>query len=178
MQFRKIVAGCVLAGLLVPVAQAEDSGFYLGAGIGQSRQEFNQFDAHATAYKLFGGWSFNEYFAFEGGYIDGGTQSDTIGPLHVDISSDGFFGAGLGKWPIGKYVAPYVKLGYAFYDSTTKLSVGAQSASESDSASGFLFGGGFEFKLGANFRLRTEYEKINVSHSAYDIISLSAAWQF
>jgi OmpA-OmpF porin, OOP family len=178
MDFRKIVGSCLLAVVITPAAMAEDSGFYMGLGIGQSRQEFNEFHADDTAYKLFGGWSFNEYFAVEGGYIDGGTQSDTLGQIHVDISSDGFFAEGIAKWPIGRFVAPYAKLGYVFYDTTQKLSVGSQSASESDSTSDFIFGGGIELKLGGNFRLRAEYEKVNVANSAYDILSLGAAWQF
>jgi OmpA-OmpF porin, OOP family len=179
MHFRKFMGACVLAGVLLPAAaEAEDPGFYVGASIGQASQEFSGFDANDTAFKLFGGWSFNKYLAVEGGYIDGGTQSDTISQLDVDISSDGFFVEGLAKWPLGKYVAPYAKLGYVFYDSTTKLSINNQSASESESDSDFIYGGGLEFKLGENFRLRAEYEEVNLPESAFDIFSLAATWQF
>src|SRR5262245_52340830 len=157
MQFRKIVGVCVLAAL-ASAAQAEDSGFYVGGGIGQSRQKFTDFEGNDTSFRLFGGWSFNKYFAVEGGYVDGGTQSDTLGLLDVDLSSEGLFVEGLAKWPIGSFFAPYAKFGYVFYDSTTKLSAGGQSISESDSDSDFIYGGGLEFKLGGNFRLRAEYE--------------------
>jgi OmpA-OmpF porin, OOP family len=175
----KFMHVCVVTGLLAcGAARADDSGFYVGAGFGEASQDFGEFDDSDKAFKLFGGWSFNKYFAVEGGYIDAGTMSDTIGQLGVDISSDGFFVEGLAKWPIGRYFAPYAKFGYVFYDSTQKLTLGPMSASESESDSDFIFGGGFEFNLTENFRLRAEYEEVNLPDSAFDIISLAATWQF
>ena len=164
--------------MTVGVARAEDTGFYFGAGVGQASQEFTGFEADDTAFRLFGGWSFNQYFAVEGGYIDGGTQSDSLGLLDVDISSDGFFFEGLAKLPLGKYVAPYAKFGYVFHDSTTKVSSPGGSFSESESDSDFIYGGGLEFKLGENFRLRAEYEEVNLPDSAFDIYTLAATWHF
>src|SRR5262245_49238196 len=143
MNSRKIAAACMLMSLIAAgAAQAEDqdTGFYAGGSVGRSRQEFNEFHAQDVAYKAFGGWSFNRYFAVEGGYVNGGTQSDTIRQLHVDISSDGIFAAGLAKWPVADVVVPYAKLGWVFYDTTTKLSVGSQRSSETESTSDFIFG--------------------------------------
>ena len=179
MQFSKIVGACVLGVVMTSgVARAEDHGFYVGVGVGQAGQKFNEFDADDTALKLFGGWSFNKYFAVEGGYVDGGTQSDELGQLDVDLSSDGFFAQAIGKLPIGRYFAPYAKFGYVFYDSTTKISSPGGSFSGSESDADFIYGGGLEFKLGDNFRLRAEYEEVNLPDSAFDIYTLAAAWQF
>ena len=174
----RMMAACVVAGLMTCAARAEDSGFYVGGSLGQSRQKSSEFEGNDTAYKLFGGWSFNKYLAVEGGYVDGGTQSDSLGLLDVDISSDGFFVQGIGKWPLGRFVAPYAKFGYVFYDATTRLSSGGQSISERESDADFIYGGGLEFKLGDNFRLRAEYEEVNLPDSAFDIFSLAATWQF
>lgn len=175
----KIMGACVVTGLMICGAvRAEDQGFYAGGSLGQARQKFTGFEGDDTSFKLFGGWSFNEYLAVEGGYVDGGTQSDQIGVLDVDISSDGFFVQGIGKWPLGRFVAPYAKFGYVFYDSTTRVSVGGPTFSESESDADFIYGGGLEFKLGDNFRLRAEYEEVNLPDSAFDIFSLAATWQF
>jgi OOP family OmpA-OmpF porin len=179
MKFGRIAGACVLAGVLVPgTVWAGDSGFYVGAGIGQATQEFNEFEGDDTALKVFGGWSFNKYFAIEAGYVDSGTQSDTVGQFDIDLSSDGFYVEGIGRWPLGKYVAPYAKFGYVFYDSTTRVEFPGASFRESESDSDFIFGGGLEFKLGENFRLRAEFEKVNLPDSAFEIVSLAAAWQF
>jgi OOP family OmpA-OmpF porin len=179
MNSRMIAGACLVAGLMISGAvRAEDQGFYVGGSLGQARQKFTGFEGDDTSYKLFGGWSFNKYFAVEGGYVDGGTQSDTVGFLDVDISSDGFFVQGIGKWPLGRFVAPYAKFGYVFYDATTKISSGGPAFSESESDADFIYGGGLEFKLGDNFRLRAEYEEVNLPDSAFDIFSLAATWQF
>jgi OmpA-OmpF porin, OOP family len=175
----KFMRVCVVTGLVAcGAARAQDSGFYVGASFGEASQDSGGFEASDKAFKLFGGWSFNRYFAVEGGYVDAGTQSDTIDQLRVDISSDGFFVEGLAKWPIGRYFAPYAKFGYVSYDSTQRLTLGSMSDSESESDADFIYGGGFEFNLTEKFRLRAEYEEVNLPDSAFDIISLVATWQF
>jgi OmpA-OmpF porin, OOP family len=181
MRSQKIIRGVAIAAILSsPLAMADDSGVYVGATVGQARQEFGEFAAQSGTFRLFGGWSFNEYFGIEGGYVDGGTLSDSLGEdgIDLDISSDGFFVEGLAKWPVSAVAAPYVKLGYIFYDSTTTLSIGNQRFSDSESDADFIFGGGIEFKIGPNFRLRAEYEKINLPDSAFDIMSIGGSWQF
>jgi OmpA-OmpF porin, OOP family len=179
MQFRKIVGTCTLAAVMVgSAAWADDTGFYLGAGVGDSRQEAGAFRGNDNAFKLFGGWSINKYFAVEGGFIDAGTRSDTIGPVDIDISSDGFFVEGLARWPIGNVIAPYAKLGYVFYDSTLRNSIGSQSFSTSESGSDLLYGAGLEFKTSTNFRLRVEFEEVNLPDIHLETYTLAALWQF
>ena len=179
MSFRKIVGACVLVGAMTGgVVHAEDSGYYIGAGIGQSRQKFTDFDGKDTSFKLYGGWSFNKYFAVEAGYINGGTQSDSFEGVNLDISNEGLFVEGLAKWPLGSVVAPYAKFGYVFYESTAKLSSGSQSVSETESDSDFIYGGGLEFKLGDNVRLRAEYEEVNLPDTAFDNYTLAISWKF
>lgn len=179
MQFRKIVGTCTLAAVMASgAAQADDTGFYLGAGVGESHQEADEFSGHDTAFKLFGGWSINKYFAIEGGYIDAGTRSDTIGVVDIDISSDGFLVEGLARWPLGKVIAPYAKFGYAFYDTTLRNSIGNQTFSTSESDSDFIYGGGIEFKTSTNFRLRVEYEEMDLPGSHFELYTLAALWQY
>jgi len=179
MNHGKLIAACVLAALgATGTARADDSGFYLGAGIGEASQSAEGFDGSDTTFRVFGGYSFNPYLAVEGGYVDGGEQTDTQGPVRIAVKSDGFFVAGLAKLPLGKYVAPYLKVGFVTYDSTATVSSGNVSISDSESESDLLYGVGFEFKLGDHFRLRAEYEKIDVSDADFDIISLAAAYKF
>ena len=175
----KIVRVSCLAGLLAcGVAQAEDSGFYVGASFGEASQEANEFDASDETFRLFGGWSFNKYFAVEGGYIDAGTQADSIDEFDVEVSSDGFFVYGLAKLPIGDMFAPYVKLGYVFYDTTEKVSLGSLSESASESDADLIYGIGFELNTSGKLRFRAEYEEVNLPDSAFDIISVAVTYQF
>jgi OOP family OmpA-OmpF porin len=181
MNHGKMMGACLLAAMFASAAARaeDDAGFYIGAGIGQASQEAGEFEGDDTSFKVFGGWSFNKYLAVEGGYIDGGSQSDDLGSIHAEVSSDGFFVAALAKLPLADGVVnPYVKLGYTFYDSTTTLSAGSQSISESSGDEDLLFGGGCEFKLGENFRLRAEFEKVNVPDASFEIYSIAGTWQF
>ena len=70
----------------MPALAADDQGFYAGAGIGELSVDFEgdldesplSFDDGDTAFRVFGGWQFNENFGLEGGYIDGGTASEQL----------------------------------------------------------------------------------------------------
>jgi outer membrane autotransporter protein len=179
MNHGKLMAACLVAALgATATARADDSGFYVGASVGEASQSAEGFDGSDTTFGVFGGYSFNPYLAVEGGYLDGGEQTDTQGSLRISVKSDGFFVAGLARLPLGKYVAPYLKVGLVTYDSTATVSSGNVSISESESDSDLLYGLGLEFKLGDHFRLRAEYEQIDVSDADFDIVSLAAAYKF
>ena len=181
MNHAKMMGACLMAAMFVSVAARADdeSGFYLGAGFGQAKQESGEFEGEDASFKFFGGWSINEYLAIEGGYIQGGTQTDEIGSIDAEVSSEGVFVAGLAKLPLGGgRFAPYVKLGYAFYDSTTRVSSGSLGISESSGDQDLIFGGGCEFKLADNFRVRAEFEKVNVPDASFEIVSVGATWKF
>jgi len=180
MKFSRIAGACLLVTMFADVAQADDdAGFYMGGGLGRAREEFFTFNGDDTSYRLFGGYSFNRFIAAEAGYIDNGKVGDTMNGVYQSLEMQGFYASGLAKWPIGNHFAPFAKLGVIFHDDTRKVSIGTQVLStDSSSDPDFIFGGGLEFKLGDKFRLRAEYEKVNMPDTAFDIVSFSAAYQF
>jgi outer membrane immunogenic protein len=173
----KTMAACALLGLM-GAAHADDSGFYLGAGVGEATQNNAVFHGSDTSFRLLAGYSLNKYLAAEAGYADGGTQSDTFGAVKVDASGKGTFGAVLGKLPLGTRFAPYAKFGYVYYDATTTISDGVNRTSRKAHADKILFGGGLEMRLGEHARLRADYEKVRVPDVAYDVYTIIATWQF
>ena len=56
-------------------------GFYVGASIGQGTVKVDSvdFDESDTAFKVFGGYSFNQHFAIELAYFDGGDAEMSLG---------------------------------------------------------------------------------------------------
>jgi OOP family OmpA-OmpF porin len=176
MHTRKVLAA--FAAVFLTAAHADESAPYLGVSVGEASQSADGFDGSDTSFKLLGGYSFNKYLAAEAGYVDGGTQKDTIGALDVKASSHGYFAAVLAKLPLGNVVAPYAKLGYVVYDSTTTASSGGARFSESFHDDDLLYGIGCEFHLGKSFRLRAEYEQIDVPDADFEIISVVATFQF
>ncbi len=178
MQKALLGCGILTLALAATAARAEDEGLYLGAGVGQASQSQDGFSGSDTSFRFFGGWSFNRYFAGEGGYINGGTQKDRIDGLDVAISSEGAYVALLGKLPVGQVFSPYLKLGYVFYDSKTTASADGNSVSQSNNNEDLLYGVGGEFHLGEHFNLRAEYEKVDVKDVNFQIFSLGATWRF
>jgi OmpA-OmpF porin, OOP family len=172
------VAACVTALTLSTAARAEDTGPYLGVAIGQATQSEIGFEDSATTVKLLGGYSFNKYFAVEGGYIHGGTLKDTRNGLDIEIENDGLFVAALAKLPLGDVFSLFAKIGYVTYDSDISVTNGVTDFSTTNSDEDLLLAGGCEFRLGGNFRLRAEFEKINVPDASFEIISLGAVYQF
>lgn len=178
MNSTRVVAACMTALFLSTATRAEDSGFYLGAGIGQATQSATGFEDRDTSFKITGGYSFNRYFAAEGGYINGGQLNDTFEGFDVEIRNDGFYAAGLAKLPLGDVFALYAKLGYVTYDSEISVTNDDLAFSLRNSDEDLLFGGGCEVRLGDRFRLRAEFEKINMPDTSFEMISLGANYQF
>lgn len=176
MHTRKLLGA--FAAILLTAAHADESGPYLGVSVGEASQRADEFGGSDTSFKLLGGYSFNQYLAAEAGYLDGGTQKDNLSALDVKTSSDGYFAAVLAKLPLGNVFAPYAKLGYVVYDSTTSVSSGGARVSESFHDDDLLYGIGCEFRLGENFRLRAEYEQVDVPDADFEIISVGATFQF
>jgi OOP family OmpA-OmpF porin len=178
---QKGLLGCGILALTLAASatRADDAeGIYLGASVGEASQSQEGFNGSDTSFKVFGGWSFNKYFAAEGGYINGGTQKDRIDGLDVAISSEGAYVALLGKLPVGDVFSPYLKLGYAFYDAKTVVSADANSLTQSQNNNDLLYGIGGEFHLGEHFNLRAEFEKVDVKDVDFQIYSLGATWRF
>ena len=89
----------VFTTIISPFAMAEDSGWYGGINVGQSRAKIDDArivsgllgsgfvtpsitnDDRDTGYKLFGGYQFNRNFALEGGYFDLGKFGFTANTL-------------------------------------------------------------------------------------------------
>jgi len=178
MQKGLLGCGIVALTLAATAARAEDQVIYLGAGVGQASQSQEGFSGSDTSFKLFAGWSFNKYFAAEGGYINGGTEKDRVDGLDVAISSEGAYVALLGKLPVGQMFSPYMKLGYVFYDAKTTASADGNSITQSNNNDDLLYGIGAEFHLSEHFDLRAEYEKVDVTDVNFQIFSVATAWRF
>jgi len=135
------VAGTLLAAS--PAFAAEDSGFYVGAGLGnfslsseaisidQGGLEIDtgrDFDGSDFAYKILGGWQWNKYIAFEAEWFDGGKPDDNFdfsysdpevefdGQLTIEADTTGWVLSVLGIWPFGDSFNLFAKLGFVMWD--------------------------------------------------------------
>jgi OOP family OmpA-OmpF porin len=179
-----------------PALAAEDSGFYVGVGIGEASIESDRvtldedlsfkFDASDTAFKIFGGWRLNPYIAFELDYADLGTATDkfrfsdttTDITVNADISVTAWVPYVVGTWPIGIFELS-AKAGYAFWDADFKASAsGVPSEKGNDSGEDFAYGIGAGVTFLQHFNAKLEYEVMDVSDADVTAWWITGAWRF
>src|ERR1035437_4003695 len=135
-----------LAVIASPFAVADDSGWYGGVNIGQSRAKIDDAritsslvgqgatataitdDNRDTGYKLFGGYKFNRNFALEGGYFDlgrfGYTATTTTGPagtLTGNIRLNGLNFDAVGILPINEKFSAFGRVGANYAQAKDSL---------------------------------------------------------
>ncbi len=130
----------LLCGLARCIAAADSSAdettFYVGGNIGQSKVKLNDAvdslnsaltasgfavtsdtkNDTDTAYRIFGGYKFNNYFALEAGYVDFGKfglSANTLpaGSAAADIKANGWTFDALGMLPVGNNFSVLGRLG-------------------------------------------------------------------
>jgi OOP family OmpA-OmpF porin len=171
-----------------------------------SGSESAESEDKATGFKLFGGYSFNEYIAVELSYIDMGevdANSNSSGtffdsadnPVDGDLfasakaSVDAFTLDANLSYPVASFAALFVKAGVYTADADLKSSAGSsfstQSINESrtDSSTGLHVGIGANFWVTDAIGLRAEWERLdNVEadggESDVDLISAALIYTF
>lgn len=165
---RLACAALAAATLAFSQVVSADSGPYFGGGIGYFSLDAGGFDASDTAFKAFGGYRANQYFAAELEYIDGGKPED--GGLEIDIS--GWNLSVLGSWPVTEQVDVFAKLGVLFWDAKAR-------GFGDDSGEDFSYGVGVDYKFGENWALRGEYQRFEIEDTdTADLFSFSVFFRF
>lgn len=166
-----------------------DSGFYVGANVGQSRAKIDdpriisnlmaagftvpnfRNDERHLGYKLFGGYQFNKYFALEGGYFDLGRFHFTAftNPPAGLTGAATFKGGNLdavGFIPMGDHFSAFGRVGYAYtHAEDTFVGYGAvvvANPSPKQSSSNLKYGFGLQYAFGYNWATRAEVERYRV----------------
>ena len=171
----------IIVGLSASVAYA-DSGWYVGASVGQSYFEFDDLDIddNGNAWKVYGGYVADLPFidlGVEGGYVDFGNASGQVEQFfflsnHVDVSGLNLWGvAGVDVGPIGLFG----KLGAIAWDLDGETR-GPFFGELSDDGLDVGFGIGAKFML-FSAEIRAEYEYYEIE-DGIGMISVGANWVF
>jgi hypothetical protein len=190
-----ISASLVLAGLATAAgANAQfvdenESGWYVGGGIGEFNVKIDDvddvgdtlddFDDGDTAYKLFLGWRANRNFALEGAYINlGGPEDEILDDTNVEVESDGFAPYVVGTLPIG-FFELFAKAGYYFFDIDVSLDSPLQDVTNNDSGSEFVWSAGAGVTFLERFNVRLEYEEFDFDQTDdSNALWLTGAYRF
>ena len=165
-------------------APAQDAdvepGFYMGAGLTQSRWDADAFDIddlddEDNSWKAIAGYRFNPYFGVEANYVDFGEASAPATPASArfDAEAKGFALYAVGSIPVSM-ADLYAKAGAARIDGEGRFG----DLGFEDDATEFAYGAGVRLRL-QNFGLFAEYEKFDTDVVGdLDLISIGATYSF
>jgi OOP family OmpA-OmpF porin len=182
-----------------PAVAADDSGFYVGGGLGEfgletDHSDLIHFDGSSTAFKLFGGYQLIKYLGFELEYIDGGDAEDVWRGDYFGYSTkvkntlgfDGFNASVVGILPLGEKFNVFGKLGWFFWNGDLKETIYNLELDklddvykDSESDNDFSWGVGIGFDFTDNLGVRLEYQGFEIQDiDTADLISGSVLWKF
>ncbi len=205
MRVARVAGPCVVAiaaaMMLIPAGNAAAQGdMYVHVAFGQADLDYSAsdlssdlsnlgwtisdpiVDSEKEAWKVLGGFAFNEYTAVEGGYVSLGevmTQfSATVAPTEIDsiladtysvhpLQGDGWLVAGVLTWPVNPdKISLNFKLGAFTWESRTDVRViqgGSGSVSDKDTGTDAMYGVGMDWKVNPTWALTVEWERYRMN---------------
>jgi OOP family OmpA-OmpF porin len=184
-----------LAAIASPFAVADDTGWYGGVNIGQSKAKIDDAritgnllgsgfatssitnDDRDTGYKLFGGYKFNRNFAVEGGYFDLGRFGYTAttvpaGTLNGNIKLKGLNLDAVGILPITEKFSAFGRVGVNYAEARDSFSgtgaVNVLNANPSKREANLKFGGGLQYDFTQSLGMRLEAERYRINDAVGD----------
>jgi len=179
----------VVAAFASPLAAAQDTGNYLGFGIGPSKANIHDEriteqlrggglattsiddDDKDVAFKLFGGHKFNRNFAVEGGYFNLGKFGFTAhtSPAGTLEGSGKFQGANIdavGILPLGGNFSAFARAGLTYMQTKDSFkgtgAVRVSDPSPSKNAANYKLGLGAQYDFTPSLGLRADWENYRV----------------
>lgn len=153
------------------------SSVYLGGSVGQSEfkdgcRDVTDCDEKDTAWRLFGGYQFNRYFAAELGYHDFGEASAP----GAKLEGNAWDLVGIAGYPIVDKLSVYGKLG------VYRGELNATGAKETNSD--LTYGAGLQYDVLKNLGVRGEWQRYSkmgggdVVETDVDVLSLGVLYRF
>ena len=199
-----------LALIATPSAMAQDSGWYLGLNVGKTKAKIddakitndivgagfavptlNDKDS-GTGFKVFGGYSFNKYFAFEGGFFDlGKVGYDAItvpaGTLNGEIKVKGFNFDAVLSLPFTEKFSAFGRVGVSRAKASDSFSgtgfVTVANPNPSETATNLKYGAGLQYDFTKSFGMRAELERYRINDAVgnkgdIDMASIGLLFRF
>lgn len=181
----------VLAAITSQFAMADDSGWYAGANVGQSRAKIDNAritsqllgggatavsiaeNNRDTGYKLFGGYRVNKNFAIEGGYFNLGrfgyvATTTPPGTLSGNIKLQGVNLDGVGTLPITEQFSVFGRLGLNYAQArdnfvSTGLVPAPANPNPGKNQVNYKFGAGLQYDFTEALAMRAEVERYRIN---------------
>jgi len=140
-------------------------------------------DGKDGAFKLFGGYQFNQNFALEAAFVDLGdvSYSGSFAGATVTggrIQNSGLNLSAVGVVPLGQRFVLFGKVGmFLWYSEATDVTGGFRFYSEEDGAD-LSVGLGAGVAIGQRVSLRAEWERFDMSNTDVDLVTLGFTFRF
>jgi len=172
------VLGLLSLAAMAPVASAADNGFYLGAGITDTKFDIDDVgngNLDDNSFKVIAGFRPLDWLAFEANYLDLGGESD--GGVKIDTQAITLSGLVLAEIGI---VDLYARVGVANWDA--EFSSSQLNVSDSDNGWEPTYGVGVGVHFGS-IGVRAEYERFEAElfdelKTDVSTVSLSVTYTF
>ena len=169
--------------LLLPLGASAESGFFVAGSIGSAGldEDFDglTIDTDSIAYRITGGWRFNDYFAVEGGYQDFGNFEQTIDiggtPATANLTADGFTLGVTGTLPLSERFALEGRFGMFFWDGNAEINNVSQATPEDTNP---YVGAGVSYALSDSFRLIGDYTRFDLEDARSDVFAAGFQYRF
>jgi OOP family OmpA-OmpF porin len=185
-------SAALLLALGTSSAVAQESAWFVGAGVGQSKiKDFcdgfvGACDDSDTSWKIFGGYQWNRYFGVEAAYVDFGKGTANGSLLGVSVAGFsakawGLSAQAVGTLPIGDQFGLFGKLGLAYSKADLSGTVAGIPISTDDDDFGLTFGFGAKFNFTRNWGMRVEWERfqdVGGFDDDVDLISVGVVYTF
>ena len=184
----------LLAVASLVAAPAAAQGFYVGAHFGEatykgSCDDVSTCDNSDTAWRVLGGYQFNQNFAIEAGYADlgeiSGRDNTGFGTGTATAQATAMDVVAVVMLPLANRFGLYGKAGIYRAEVDTHVSLpGLGSDSASESNNGFTFGAGVSFSLAQNIALRGEWQRYRevggdeTGEDDIDVLSVGVVFRF
>ena len=174
--YRQLLLGTAFVASTATVAVAQDSGFYLGAGVAVIDAEEQGFDFRSTNLNLMGGYEVSPYFAIEGeaSIVLGEDSVNILGSsADVGLRHAGIF-ARVNLMESSNTFVPYLRAGWV--QGTAEVEVAGVSVSDDDTA--FAYGIGGEYRYNEKGSIRLDIGKADFDTVDTTIVSFTNVWRF
>lgn len=173
--YRPAIVLCLLAVAAWQPAVADD-GWFVGGAIGNGSIDDDisgfSFDSDSTAYRLYFGYQFNEYFAVDGGYSDLGdfdafiVQNMMSVPVNAD--ADGFLFNATGIIPLNNTFSLYGQAGVFFWDGKAEVAGIDNNVSDTN----LRLAVGVEAKVYKRLSINADWSRYDLDGTDADVLAV------
>ncbi|NQV71088.1 MAG: porin family protein [Pseudohongiella sp.] len=154
---------CIVLGLLglltTTLANAQSSGFYIGASYLNAETELLRETDNDSGFEARLGYSLDEHFSVEANYLDlGSINLPEFQDAGGSADTDGFAVTALGIYPMGR-IHLIGKIGYLWLETEGQLGSIAGPINYSSDESELMFGAGLSYNITDRIEVKLEYNE-------------------